>query len=40
MLLKDLRSLAKQRGLGGENTTQLKKQELIDLLNDKSIKIE
>ena len=37
MSSKELKSLAKQRGLGGDNISRLKKQELIDIFNDKTL---
>ena len=40
MSSKELKHLAKQRGLGGDNISKLKKQDIIDILNDKTVKIE
>lgn len=40
MSSKELKQLAKQRGFGGDNISKLKKQDIIDILNDKTVKIE
>ena len=40
MTTKELRNLAKEKGLSGENLSKLKKNELISLLENKTMKIE
>ena len=40
MSVKELRMHAKEKGLGGDNITKLKKQDLIELLNENTLKIE
>jgi hypothetical protein len=37
---KELKNLAKQRGLGGDNISKLKKQDLINILNDMTVSME
>lgn len=40
MSLKELKSLAKSKGLGGDNNSKLKKQDLIELLNNNTVVLE